>query len=129
MTKKNIYFILLLVIISIFAFLPHKSIPHAIDTFNANYKHVLAFFSISFYMYFYKKSTLIEIFIFILLFGIYIEVIQGLYTTREFSLYDLFFDLIGYLLLTALVFHKLYFSKIYYYLIIKNKENICQIKK
>ena len=127
--QKNIVFLLLLFVISVFAFLPHENIPQDIDTFNANYKHIFAFFTIAFYMYFYKKINLVNILFFILLFGFYIEVVQGLFTTREFSLYDMLYDLLGYFSLVVLVMTKVVLDKIPHYLIIYNKGNICQRRK
>jgi len=127
--QKNIVFGLLLFVISVFAFLPHENIPRDIDTFNANYKHVFAFFTIASYMYLYKKTNLLYVLSFVLFFGFYIEVVQGLFTTREFSLYDVVYDLFGYILLVILVVTKVVLDKIPHNLIIYNKGNICQTKK
>ena len=126
---KNFGFLLLLFVISIFAFLPHSEIPKDIDYFNANYKHVFAFFTISLYLYSYKSTTFLNVLFFILLFGFYIEIFQGLFTTREFSLYDVIYDLLGYLMLIILVISKGILDKIPHNLIIYNKGNICQNKK
>lgn len=80
-------------------------------------------------MYYYKKTKLLQILYFIVLFGAYIEIVQGLFTTREFSLYDIAYDLFGYFILTILVITKVYLDKIQQNLIIYNKGNICQNKK
>lgn len=127
--KVNIIFIILLFIISVFAFSPHENIPKTIDTFYPNIKHVFAFFVISFYMYYYKKTKILNIFWFVLIFGTYIEIVQGLFTARDFSLYDVIYDIFGYIILIFLFSYKVFLDKIIHYLIINNKGNRCHNKK
>jgi len=100
--QKFLIFILILLFTSIMAFLPHKDIPYAIDSFNANGKHVITFFVLSAYLYFFRMLSLKNIFYFILIFGTYIEIVQGLFTTRDFSFLDLIYDILGYSILYIL---------------------------
>jgi len=110
--KVNFIFLILLFIISVFAFAPHDNIPNTIDAFYPNVKHIFAFTVISFFMYFYKKTTFLNIFYFILFFGLFIEVVQGLFTTREFSMYDVIYDIFGYIIFIILVNSNLLLGKI-----------------
>ncbi len=110
--KKNILFFILIIVISIFAFLPHEDIPHSIDSINTNYYHILTFIVITMYMYSYKKYTHLNIFIFIFIFGFYIEITQLLFTTRQFSIKDIGYDILGYLICIMLIQASLIFKRI-----------------
>ncbi len=106
MTLKgtDIFLVFMLISISILAFLPHQVLPQIIEKDNPNFNHILAFFTISFYTYRFERWKLKNILFFIIAFGLYIEVFQGLFTTREFSLHDLLFDVAGYVIFLVLLF-------------------------
>ena len=108
--KKDILFYAIIFVTLVFAFLPHNQIPHDIDSINTNYLHVISFFVISFYLKYFKKIKILNIFYFTILFGFFIEIFQGLFTTREFSLLDVVFDIIGFgLVLLTMVVKENYF--------------------
>ena len=94
--KKDVVFYAITIFILIFAFLPHKSMPSMIDQIDTRYLHVLAFGTLTFYMCCIRKVKLKKTFYMLMSLGIFIEVTQGLFTTREFDLMDIVYDLIGY---------------------------------
>ena len=107
--KKDIKFYMISAVILVFAFLPHRLIPNLIDQIDTRYLHILAFGTLTFYMCYIQKIKIKKTFYLLLLFGLFIEITQGLFTTREFSLFDVVFDLIGYGLIVAFLIVKRYF--------------------
>lgn len=103
---NNICLIILSLGISYFAFAPHEDIPKDIDNLNANILHVFTFFVISICFYNIKKYSYLQVFFIVITLGICIEIVQGLFTTREFSVFDLGYDIIGYSLMYILNFSK-----------------------
>jgi len=106
-TKENIILVILLALIIVFAFLPKDLFPKVLLMLNPDFKHFIAFFTLSIYMFYFQKWNIKKIFIFIMIFGLMIEVFQFLLTTtRTFSLVDVlddFFGFIGFLFCIILV--------------------------
>ena len=111
--KKDTLFYAIIIFILIFALSPHSRIPQAIDSINTHYLHILSFFTMSLYLDYVKKIKLLNVLYFVLAFGLFIEITQGLFTTREFSLFDVVFDLIGFGLNTLFLIMKRYFTYFY----------------
>jgi len=107
--KNDIVFYGIIIFILIFALSPHSRIPQAIDSINTHYLHILSFLTLSLYLDYVKKIKILNVLYFVLAFGLFIEITQGLFTTREFSLFDVVFDLIGFGLNTLLLIVKKYF--------------------
>jgi len=112
--KDDIVFYAIIISILIFALLPYSCIPQAINGINTNYLHILSFFTLSLYLDCFKKIKLLDVLYFVLAFGLFIEITQGLFTTREFDLFDVVFDLIGFGLNTLFLIMKKYFIYSYY---------------
>ena len=111
--KENLGLIFLVVGILLFAFLPHHNIPTKIDSINANLLHIFAFSVLSIYLYYIKKYQHKKVFLFILAIGIFIEIIQGLFTTnREASIFDILYDISSYIVVASLITIKDKLSKI-----------------
>ncbi len=68
----------------------------------------MSFFVLSLYLDFIKKIKILNVFYFVVLFGLFIEITQGLFTTREFDLFDVVFDLIGFGLSAIFLISKKY---------------------
>jgi len=111
--KKDTLFYAIIIFILIFALSPHSRIPQAIDSINTHYLHILSFFTMSLYLDYVKKIKLLNVLYFVLAFGLFIEITQGLFTTREFSLFDVVFDLIGFGLSALFLIMKKYFTYFY----------------
>ena len=117
--KNDIIFYAIIIFILIFALSPHNRIPQTIDSINTNYLHILSFLTLSLYLDYIKKIKLLNVLYFVLAFGLFIEVTQGLFTTREFDLFDVVFDLIGFGLSAIFLISKKYF--IYFHTIRRAK--------
>jgi len=112
--KKDTLFYAIIIFILIFALSPHSRIPQVIDSINTHYLHICSFLVISLYLNYVKKIKLLNVLYFVLAFGLFIEITQGLFTTtREFSLFDVVFDLIGFGLNTLFLIMKRYFTYFY----------------
>jgi len=107
--KNDIIFYAIIIFILIFALSPHSRIPQTIDSVNTNYLHILSFLTLSLYLDYIKKIKLLNVLYFVLAFGLFIEVTQGLFTTREFDLFDVVFDFIGFGLSALFLIMKKYF--------------------
>ncbi len=94
--KKDILFYIIIALILIFALSPHNRIPQTIDNVDTNYLHILSFFVLSLYLDLFKKIKILNVFYFVILFGLSIEITQGLFTIRQFDLFDVVFDIIGF---------------------------------
>lgn len=88
-------FILSLITISVFAFSPGQNTPVFI-AYHDKAAHALTFFILSFLMHrSFSLLSMTKIIMFMISLGIAIELIQLLFTSREFSLEDLMYDAIG----------------------------------
>lgn len=94
--KKKVFYIIS-ICICILAFLPGKLIPDFFYLFSSSNKHVFSFLVISILLNIIYKIKIQSIFLIVILFGISIEIIQGLFTTREFSFSDFIYDIIGFI--------------------------------
>jgi len=94
--KDDIVFYAIIIFILICALSPYGFMPQAIKGINTNYLHILSFLTLSLYLDYVKKIKLLNVLYFVLAFGLFIEITQGLFTMREFSLLDVVFDLIGF---------------------------------
>ena len=94
--RNDIIFYSIVATILVFALSPHNRVPQAIDSMNANVLHIAPFLVLSLYLDYLKKIKILNVFYFVIIFGLFIEITQGLFTTRQFDLYDVFFDLIGF---------------------------------
>ncbi|MEA1914902.1 MAG: VanZ family protein [Campylobacterota bacterium] len=106
----NTLFYSMLLGIFLFAFLPGDTLPKMLHAINPDLKHIVAFFVISLYVYHFKHWQIVGIGLFCLGFGLFIEIGQGLFTSREFSLHDLLYDVVGYgVFLIYVLIYKLFY--------------------
>ncbi|NWF67309.1 MAG: VanZ family protein [Campylobacterales bacterium] len=80
--------------------------PPALDRLNDKFNHLVAFFTLSFF-YFNAFSKKISYLIFIMLmFGIFIEIIQFFIPNRSSSILDIIADMIGVVMFVGFVKYK-----------------------